>query len=619
MKVRMNQKAPAAVCPISEAEIEEANATLRRYAAAKAPLEARILEDEQWWKLRHWDYIRARQGDQSDRAAHPAPTSAWLFSTLCNKHADFMDNYPTVTCLPRERSDEPDARALSSILPVIAEQNHFNDTYSQNVWYKLKHGTACYGVFWNPSRENGLGDIDIRRVDLLNLFWEPGITDIQDSKNLFVVNLMDTDELLSRYPQLHGRAPDSSLEIGEYLTEESGRGSREGKSLVVDWYYKVRENGQVRLHYAKFTGSSLLYASENDPTCAEGWYAHGQYPVVFDTLYPEDGTPYGFGIIAVTKDPQMYIDMLDRNIMETALWATRRRYFAKKNVGINEADFLDPNKPIVEVEGDITEERLREITSTPLDSVYVSLKQMKIDELKETSFNRDVTQGASSNVTAASAIVALQEAGNKNSRDSIAGTYRAYEKIMTLCVELIRQFYDEARCFRIAGEGADYAFVEYSNRYIREKSEKPLTDGTETVRRPVFDFQVCAEKKNPYSRISQNETAKALYSMGAFLPENAEQASIMLDMMNFDGVEKVRDRVSQGKTLAARCEELARQVATLQAALGGAEKNKVSLSNTVESEEPDGKSAVVGSRKDPARAVADLMENPPENRFGLRG
>ena len=49
-----------------------------------------------------------------------------------------------------------------------------------------------------------------------------------------------------------------------------------------------------------------------------------------------------------------------------------------------------------------------------MPTVALNVLEMKIDELKETSSNRDVSQGSSSGgVTAAAAIAALQEAGNK--------------------------------------------------------------------------------------------------------------------------------------------------------------------------------------------------------------
>ena len=184
---------------IGTPEIRAAAEILKQYRQGKANLEKRIIENDQWFKMRHWQQFRknAREGD-------PEPASAWLFNSLANKHADAMDNYPEPNVLPREESDRNTAQALSAILPVVLERSHFEQVYSDVWWKKLKSGTGVYGVFWNTRLENGLGEIDIRPVDLLNLFWEPGIRDLQDSRNLFTVELVDNEVLEEEYPQLAG-------------------------------------------------------------------------------------------------------------------------------------------------------------------------------------------------------------------------------------------------------------------------------------------------------------------------------------------------------------------------------------------------------------------------------
>ena len=124
---------------IGKEELAEAQATLTKYKSGKANLENRVVEDELWWELRHWEVI----GRDKRRPGEARPTSAWLFNTLINKHADAMDNYPAPVVLPREQSDEESARVLSAVLPVILENNEHEKVYSDGWWEKLKHGTAA--------------------------------------------------------------------------------------------------------------------------------------------------------------------------------------------------------------------------------------------------------------------------------------------------------------------------------------------------------------------------------------------------------------------------------------------------------------------------------------------
>lgn len=510
---------------------------LSRYRAGKARLDARLTDEALWWRSRYG----AAAGDTKKGAR---PVSAWLWNSVCNKHADLCDARPKCTVLPRERGDEEEAGILSAILPVITDRCHLEETYSDNAWSKLKHGMAAYGVFWNPALENGLGDIDVRRVDPLNLFWDPAVEDIQDSPHLFIVGLEDTESLMERYPILterRGVLRDDGMGMpdmgGSFLTGNAeGLGER---TAVVDWYYKrLTPTGKMRLHYAKFTGDTLLYASENDPVLAEtGWYDHGLYPVVMDICYPEEGTPAGYGLIAVGRNPQGYIDELDGHILEYANTASRVRYWAKRSLGINEREFLDPDRRIIEVEGDIDEEKLRQITLSPMDGMLTDVRRMKIDELKETTGNRDVSQGSSvGGVTAASAIAALQEAGNKGSRDIIAGSYRAFGKVLEQVIELIRQFYDETRVFRITGKDGDVAYLTYSNRGLCDRPVGKGADGEILFRRPVFDLDVKATRQNPLERAERNALLLELYRAGIFDPSNREAAERVLSNLDLEGI-----------------------------------------------------------------------------------
>lgn len=554
--------------PIDKKAVERAIQTLKDYKGCKANLETRIVEEERWWKLRHWDVIRDKKAP-TGQEARPEPTSAWMFNSISNKHADMMDNYPEPNVLPRERQDESDAQTLSAVLPVVFERNEYEHTYSQAAWYKLKHGVSAKGVFWNQSLENGLGDVDIRFMDILNIFWEPGITDLQASRNLFVVDLKDNDLLEQEYPQLKGKLGGQIIDIKQYVHDDNVDTSN--KSVVVDWYYKKPAGlGKTVLHYCKFVGSQVLFASENEPEqYPDGFYAHGRYPIELDVLFPEEGTPVGFGYISIMKSPQMYIDKLSQVILENSMMSAKVRYLAKKGAGINEEEFLDWSKPLVYYEGDPN--NLQPIKVEQVGTNVLNTLQMKIDELKETSSNRDVSQGSSSGgVTAAAAIAALQEAGNKTSRDMINASYRSYTQECYLAIELIRQFYDEARSFRITGETGQNEYIQFSNASIQGQPVGPAYPGQElepgyaqSWRRPVFDIVVKPQKRSPYSKMSQNELAKELYQLGFFNPQLAEQSLTAIDMMDFDGKQKVKDKVQQGQTLMNQLAMMQEQVTKL--------------------------------------------------------
>ncbi len=543
---------------ITKERIIEAEQILSEYRRGKQNLDQRIVDNEQWYKLRHWPQM-GRTEDQVASQIDPAPTSAWLLNTLTNKHADAMDNYPGINVLPREQEDERDAKMLSSIIPVILERNDYEQVYSDTWWYKLKTGTGVTGVFWDSSKNNGLGDIDIRKVDILNLFWEPGITNIQDSQNLFHVEYVDIDVLRDAYPDLEfGKS--SIIQVTKYLYDDSI--DMTDKLAVVDWYYKANRGGKNILHYCKFCAGQVIYASEDDPQYADrGFYDHGDYPFVFDTLFPTEGTPAGFGYIDICKSPQTYIDRLDEVLLRHSMMSAQPRFFVRQDGILEEKEYADWTKPFVHYNGSgDPRESIIPLEIPDVPSIVENIRLQKIDELKETTGNRDVNSGGASGITAASAIAALQEAGSKSSRDMIKSAYRAFQRVCYMVIELIRQFYTEPRMFRITGNDGSFTFEQFDGRTI---AEKPLgTDFGQDMgyRVPIFDISVSAEKQSPFSQVAQNERAKELYQLGFFRPDLADQALAALDMMAFEGKDKVVARIQQNGTLYQQVQQLQAQM-----------------------------------------------------------
>ena len=616
-----------------------------------------MIAAEQWWKLRNEAEAR-KQGVDMRGSFHAK--SGWLHNVIVSKHAAAMESFPEPIILPREPGDREQARMLTAVLPVIMEQNYFEDTYSNVTWQKLKTGTGVYKVIWDADKHNGLGDIDITRVDLLSLFWEPGITDIQKSRYLFHCELQDNELLEETYPQLKDKLNGVSRSLNRFLYDDTV--STEGKSLVIDVYYKRNEDGRTVLHYCKYVGDTVLYdtsaeggmrnggnaeleersplARHSEPvtdvtgvgirdsrrpgeisepfsasggriatpvsalarndgegeriapkgtrpqaavaaaslrtglamtgetednansafrtpnsafrTAPAGLYDHGLYPFVFDPLWPVEGSPCGYGYVDLCRNTQAQIDMLDTAFLRNAVVGATPRYFERMDGSINEEEFKDLTSPVVHVAGTLDDTGIRVIDYKPLAGGYLNFYRSKISELRETSGNTESANGIYSGaVTAASAIASLQEASGKTSRDASRASYRAFAELTEMIIELVRQFYDLPRTFRIVGQDGGEDFVLLDNSAIRPQ---PLGVGSVMLgyRLPVFDIRVEVQKRNAYTRQSQNELAMQLYNLGFFNPQCAVPALSCLEMMDFEGKEELMGRLRRGGALSER-------------------------------------------------------------------
>ncbi len=605
---------------IGPEELRRANGILKKYKEGKARLEQRIIDNEQFWKLRHWEQME-KEG-QGGNSGDPQPASGWLVNCILSKHADAMDCYPAPTVLPREPDDRLEAQRLSRILPVVLKKNQFKRTYSSAWWYKLKSGCAVYGVFWDGTKLGGLGDISVKRMDLLNLFWEPGVTDIQDSAHFFSTELVDNERLLADYPQLEGKLGRGGFTLSRYLYDDTV--DTTGKSLVVDWYYHTAVEGRRVLQYCKYVGETVLYATENDtvqptetrflgtdeegrpvmgqapcgPSMAQrGWYDHGKYPFVFDVLFPEEGTPCGYGYIDLCKSPQKQIDLMNQAILKNTLANATPRFFIRSDGAVNENEYADWTRPFVHTNGNLGSDSIAPIRAGSLDSVYVAILNNKIAEMKETTGNRDVANGGTAaGVTAGTAIAALQESSGKLSRNMIDDGYEAFADVVTLCIELIRQFYEMPRQFRLLGAMGTEEFVSYDRSGLQPRV---MDDGVNvSYRVPEFDLEIGAERESPYRTAEANQLALQLFQMGFFREDLADQALRCLELMDFKNKDQLARIISGGRTQAAEMAAMRQQL--LQLAQVVDEAKGTHLAERLAAEQADGGSAAPGTSRDAA-------------------
>ena len=407
-----------------EEQTEKALADLQVYVDAKKAIDNKATENQQWWRLRHWSVIGGETNEAQKAGLDVG--SAWTVNSLLNKHADIMDSFPKPNILPREADDEEEARLLTDIVPAILEQNDYEEVFRRSAWDFCIDGAAIKGAFWDTSKHDGLGDIAITNVDVHNLFWKPGIQDLQESDKVFHVSIEDVDVARAKWPEIADKiGPQDSGRITKYIHDDNIDTSNCVE--VVDMYYKVPitepvymdgidENGnptkvkvheipKTVLHLAIFVNAELAWCSENEAGYENGFYEHGKFPFVVARLFPVKDTPWGFGYLDIMKHPQKDIDKLDQAIIKNALMKARPRYWARKNANIDVDKFADWNEEIVEVAAGELGDSVRKIDVDDVPNGAMNHLMNKIEELKETSGNRDFNQGGvSGGITAASAV-----------------------------------------------------------------------------------------------------------------------------------------------------------------------------------------------------------------------
>lgn len=549
-------------------KVSEVLQILHEYKDGKTTVDMKATENQEWWRLRHWNVI---QGKTEAGKAKVDVGSAWAVNSILNKHADLMDSFPKANVLAREADDEEEAQILSKILPAIEEHTDAEQVYNTAGYDFLIDGTAITSVLWDPMAHDGMGDIKKTNVDIHNVFWQPGIEDIQQSKYFFDVSVADVNDVKLQYPEIADKIGGGKQGfITEYIHDDNI--NHQNDIEIINCYYKKLEMRPVLinidpqtvakhlvpreiLHMAIIIGDQCVFCSEDYPEYQDGFYKHGKYPYVFRKCFPVKDSPCGFSYLDIMKYPQRDIDKLDQAIIKNTMMKAKPRWWVKKNADINKEAFADWNEEIVEVGSGDLGSAVQQMDVDTIPSIVETHLEAKIDELKEISGNRDFSQGSTaSGVTAASAIAALQEAGSKLSRDINKAMYRGSREEYYLEIELIRQFYTEPRTFRIDDGTGRYEYMDYSN--VNIAPQDITTPEGIRHKKSIFDLEVSAEKQSPFSRASQNETAKELYQMGLFAPDNATPALVCLDMMEFEGKEKIKQQIQQNDTFMQQFQQM---------------------------------------------------------------
>ena len=222
---------------VGKREIEKAESVLKGTSREAEP-GARIVSNGA--------VVQATPGNRSGQkipGQRPLPRlRVAFFNSIANKHADAMDNFPEPSVLPLEEGDKDEARRSPPSPAGHFGENDFEQTYSDVWWCKLKTGTGVTAYFGTHGKHNGLGDIDIRGIDLLNLFGSRASGISSNPKTLFHVELMD-NELLGqsfiRNSRTNLAAIPSTSPVHLWRQHRHQR-----KAAVVDWYYKQFVDGR---------------------------------------------------------------------------------------------------------------------------------------------------------------------------------------------------------------------------------------------------------------------------------------------------------------------------------------------------------------------------------------
>ena len=501
----------------------------------------RLTANEKMYHGDHWS-------DTGSGSNEPQPVMPIIFSTVENIQADLMDEYPEAVITPESSNDEK----IGKILTRVVAQNHeacdYLYEYNDLIHDLLVGGYMVQEVGWDPNLNYGFGGAYIRYVSNKNIMFDPLCANIQDGRAVFKIERLPTSWFKQHYPDYAEHfSGGSDLVPDDHFSFGTEVESKETNYMILleAWIRTYdAENHKYSVHMLQIAGGQLLENSYIEKP--EGYFMHGMYPFVCTPLYKIKGSPFGYGIVDMFKNPQQYSDKINQILLKNALTAGTNRILVQK--GSADLDEIrDFSKQIIEVSNI---DGIKWFQDRPLPAFLMNYMINMQNGIKEEAGSNDFSRGnTTGGVTAASAITALMDASSKRSRKEAQVIHNGFAQAVRMELEVEREFETETRTVEITVMG------EKQSLSVHEGFFKDVQNGYDKL--PVeFRVSIKPARESRFTKLSNNELILQIMTMYQGRTINP---AILMEAMDFEGKDIVLEKLkaSQQQSIEALQGQLA--------------------------------------------------------------
>lgn len=501
---------------------------LNRFSERTISVRTGIRTNRKIWALNDPNQTGSSEGEEVVQL----PT---LVSNIVATVADQVDNMPDVQLLPEEPGSKDRSDQMADVLHYIFDRREYRRMHPELMTDMLVAKACVIQTFWDPDLNDGEGDVDILRWPIENFYWDPDFDDLQEGRACFKVAWFPKSWFEEHYPDEYryisfGRGTDSVLEPENIDNDDQ-------MTMLAEYWYKRYDAAakKTMVHVAKFAGGAMLECSEKDTP--DGIYAHGLYPFDVHSYRPISGSLVGRSMIDDFVEVQRRANRFSHYIDANGRMSARYKTLTSKDAILDRSQLTDWNQPIVEVNGGVSEERVRQMTVYPLNPQIENHMLWLLETQKRESGQNESARGEfGGGITAASAIQALQEAGNKVSRFHTFRYQQTFKSLATKVLWLAAQYYKKDRVVVITGDGEN-------------KPDQEITVGHELIYgkripkdsplpAPPFTVEVIVQRANPQRIDIENQWVLQIAQM---FVQNGQQmpVSSVIRMLTLPGKDRL--------------------------------------------------------------------------------
>lgn len=441
------------------------------------------------------DYVHNIQ-NEPDSEESPGSVTNVIMPILNSQYSDILDKPLNTSAMGREPGDHMYADDVQHGIDFVLDKNEFQIKLEISEHDRLELGTTVVKEYFDPEALNGRGLPCFEIVSPANFFPDPKWTaavNLQDCE--FIIHAVPRSlsyirrmfPKLGKYIKRETTYPyDPTLDIDTTRTDEVEVDTSQ-KALLVECYMKDEKGDIYCVHVANHI---VLEDSRDSGIFGKKLQRRNLFPFVAIICYPRRGTGWGMGDVEYLIPTQDLINDMDDQIRMTA----RSMGNPQIAIGIGAGKGFDhrkwTNMPGLRIP-------LRDVNSfkivppVPVSPDVINRREKAFEEANIISGRPDVNRGDTpgNGVTAASAIIALQQAGQKTVVHKTQQLKLGWSKVLELLYDDMIMHWDEGMWIRINGSEPDFKFIDPSklrNVPIMVPNMAPM-DGEDTIKQLMGD------------------------------------------------------------------------------------------------------------------------------------
>lgn len=413
------------------------------------------------------DYIHNIQ-NEPETDDQPGSVTNIIKPIIDSEISDIIDKPLSTNAKGREPGDQMFADDTMHLLDFILENNQFKAKLTHSEHDRLELGTTVVKVYTDHEALNGRKLPTFEIVSPANFFPDPKWTahyQLQECE--FVIHAVPRSlSWIRRAFPKWGKyvkrqvswSYDPTLDIDTERTDEVQVITSQ-KALLIECYMRDEDGDLFCVHVAN---GLVLEDSRDNGIKGKELQRRNQFPFEVIICYPRRGTGWGMGDVEYLFPTQDLINDMDDQIRMTArLMGNPQVAIGLTGAGKGFDARKWTNKPGLRIPmRDANSFRVVEASRVSPD--VVQRREKAFEEANIISGRPDVNRGNTpgSGVTAASAIIALQQAGQKTVVHKMEMLKQGWRNILYLLYDEVMTHWDEGMWVRVNGSKPDFKFID---------------------------------------------------------------------------------------------------------------------------------------------------------------